>query len=146
MTNRDIIVLVAIVGGLYLMLKSINPIRAAIIQKMADAIQIFEGYYPGSIAYNNNNPGNLKWAGQPYAIDQDEFGHAIFDTYEHGWNALINQLNAIFQNKYPELYNTDMTIYDMFAMWATGNSFEYAQFVASKLGVSPDTQLKNLGV
>jgi hypothetical protein len=128
------------------MFKSTNTVRSNIIQTMADAIQVFEGYYPGSIAYNNNNPGNLKFANQPYAVAEDEYGHAIFDSYEHGWNALINQLNAIFQNKYPGLYTIDMTIYDMFAKWATGNSSEYAEFVASKLGVSPDTQLKNLGV
>lgn len=117
-----------------------------IISVMAAAIQKFEGYYPGSISYTNNNPGNLKYAGQPFAVGQDQFGHAIFDTYEHGWNALINQLEAIFQNKYPNLYNTDMTLYDLFSVYATGNSTQYAEFVASALGVDPNTQLKNLGV
>lgn len=117
-----------------------------VISIMAEAIKQFEGWYPTSISYTNNNPGNLKYANQPYAIGQDSYGHAIFDSYEHGWNALIAQLEAIFQNKYPDLYTTDMTLYDLFARYATGNSTQYAEFVASKLGVDPDTQLKNLGV
>ncbi len=141
MNNRDIVILIIVLAGVYMMLKFANE---TLIQKMAEAIKQFEGYYPGSIAYMNNNPGNLKFANQPFAVDEDAFGHAIFDTYEHGWQALINQLNAIFLNRYPQLYNTDMTLYEMFSRWATGNSEQYAEFVADRLGVSPTAQLKNL--
>lgn len=144
MSNKSIIILIAVVGVILVMLKSRKYFD--VIGTMAEAIQTFEGWYEGSISYTNNNPGNLKFAGQPYATGQDRFGHAIFDTYEHGWNALIAQLEAIFQNKYPTLYNTEMTLYDMFARYAEANSVPYAEFVAEKLGVSPDTQLKNLGV
>jgi hypothetical protein len=35
--------------------------NAAII---ANTIQQVEGYYPGSLAYTNNNPGNLIFVGQ----------------------------------------------------------------------------------
>jgi hypothetical protein len=44
-----------------------------------------------SIAERNNNPGNIKFANQPNAI-MGEGGFAKFDTVEHGFQALQNQL------------------------------------------------------
>jgi hypothetical protein len=40
----------------------------------------------------NNNPGNLKFAGQREAVGRDDAGHAVFPTPWAGWRALLAQL------------------------------------------------------
>jgi hypothetical protein len=115
----------------------------SVISKMANAIKEFEGWVPGSRSYRNNNPGNLKYAGQKGATGQDETGHAIFDTYQSGWNALMNQLKLAFSGT-SLFYNPAMSLYEFFGKYAEGNSVQYAQYVAGKLGVSPDSKLSQL--
>jgi hypothetical protein len=113
------------------------------IQDMALAIMNFEGYYPGSLSVKNNNPGNLKYAGQSGAVGQDSQGHAIFNTFEDGWNALINQLKMAFYNT-SKVYNSGMTLYQFFQRYAEGNQEAYARYVASQIGVPPDYTLDNI--
>lgn len=113
------------------------------IEKMAQAIKEFEGWKPGSISYNNNNPGNLKYAGQAGTIGKDSYGHAIFDSYTLGWNALLNQLGMAFNNT-SKVYSSAMSLYQFFARYAEGNQKPYAEFVADKLGVSPTNTLEQL--
>jgi len=72
------------------------------IKTLADAIQRVEGYIPpnaqypqGSLAYQNNNPGNLRYAGQPGAVQactQNNGCFAKFPTYDAGYQALENQI------------------------------------------------------
>jgi hypothetical protein len=57
---------------------------------VAQAIQTVEGYYPGSLAYKNNNPGNLRPAGQPGCVPVN--GFCSFATYDQGYQALLNQI------------------------------------------------------
>jgi hypothetical protein len=45
-----------------------------------------------SRGYKNNNPGNLRYAGQDHTIGMDEKGFAKFDTLEHGEEAQRKQL------------------------------------------------------
>ena len=59
---------------------------------VASAIQTIEGWFPGSVSQSNNNPGNLKYAGQPGAIGQDASGFAVFPTVAAGTQALDNQI------------------------------------------------------
>lgn len=113
------------------------------LDRMAKAIQIFEGWKPGSVSYNNNNPGNLKFANQPGAIASDSQGHAIFDTVAHGWQALLNQLKAAFNNT-SAVYNSGMSLYQFFSKYAEANSKEYAEYVAAALGVSANDTLENI--
>jgi len=63
------------------------------ILDVAKAIATVEGYFNGTskIAIRNNNPGNLKYAGQAGAT-QDSSGFAVFATPEAGAQALINDL------------------------------------------------------
>lgn len=61
-------------------------------QALGLAIQTAEGWFPGSRSYRNNNPGNLRYAGQAGATGADDSGFAIFDSYDDGFAALINQL------------------------------------------------------
>jgi len=67
------------------------------INALAAAIQRMEGYYPGSLAYQNNNPGNLVYAGQAGAAKScagNGYCYAKFATYDNGYNALLAQING----------------------------------------------------
>lgn len=111
--------------------------------KMAHAIMEWEGYWKDSASYRNNNPGNVKAAGQPGVIGKDSQGHAQFADFQAGWDALIYQLTIIFDGR-SRVYNSDMTFYEVFAKYAEANSRRYAEFVAARLQVPPTTKLKEL--
>lgn len=113
------------------------------VDRWALATMWFEGYSRNSISYNNHNPGNLKFAGQPRALNKDQFGHAIFESFEAGWDALCNQLLAAALGKYPQLYQPTMTLRDFYKRYAEAST-NYADFVAKQLGVTPETQIKEL--
>lgn len=112
----------------------------ATVNTIAQAIQQQEGYYPGSLAYTNNNPGNLIYAGQSGA-SQGASGFAKFPDYSTGYQALLNQI---------QLYaSRGMTIQDMMNVYApagqgSNNPVAYATTIAASLGVSPDTPLTDL--
>lgn len=127
-----------VIRGLGLGVAQVLP--APVVQTIASTIQTQEGYYPGSLAYTNNNPGNLVYAGQPGAT-QGQNGFAVFDSYSDGMQALQNQI---------QLYaGRGMTIDQMMATYAPAsqpgnNPSAYAQTIANALGVPPDTQLLSL--
>jgi hypothetical protein len=110
---------------------------------MAQAIMEFEGYFEGSVSFRNNNPGNLKYRKQAGSTGADSHGHAIFTTFQEGYAALINQIRMMFSGQ-SAIYQPGMSLYQVFAKYAEGNSLEYAQFVASRLGVSPDNTLQEI--
>lgn len=120
-----------------------KAVRKPRITEWAEAIKEFEGYYEGSVSFRNNNPGNLKFAYQKGAIGKDEQGHAIFKTYEDGWNALIRQL-TLAATGMSAAYKATMTLREFFAKYAEANQEQYAQFIAEKLGVPTDTKIKTL--
>lgn len=109
----------------------------------AQAIQKFEGYFPGSKAYKNNNPGNLRYS--KFEIDND--GYSIFPDYPTGWKALLYQLDLAVSGK-SKVYTPEMTLREFFKVWApaTDNNHpeNYAVFVARELGVSVETKIKSL--
>lgn len=110
------------------------------IQTIAAAIQTQEGYYPGSIAYTNNNPGNLIYAGQPGAT-KGANGFAVFDSYQDGLNALYSQIQSYA--------NRGMTIQDMMNVYAPAsvpgnNPTLYASNIANSLGTTPDASLSDV--
>lgn len=107
------------------------------ITTMANTIQQIEGWYPGSVAYQNNNPGNLIYAGQPGA-SPGPGGFAVFPTYQAGYQALVNQL-ALDESR-------GLTISQEMAKWApagqgSNDPVAYANQVSAALGVSPSTTL-----
>jgi hypothetical protein len=112
------------------------------INTMAQAIQSFEGWSAGSRSFRNNNPGNLKFASQAGATE-GENGFAVFNSYTAGYQALVNLITSAF-NGSSYYYRPDMSLYDFFSVYSEDNSVPYAEFVASQLGVSPDTKLQNL--
>jgi len=122
------------------------------ISLWASAVATFEGFYTaGSRPARDNNPGDLKYAGQPGATGQDSLGFAVFPTADAGWTALDNQLQA-YVNQFPD--------YDIFQIMehylgqnitaeggevtSQGNSTTYANYVASAIGVDPNTTLSDL--
>lgn len=118
-----------------------------------------EGYNAGDTrAKRNNNPGNLKFAGQPGA-EADEDGFAVFMTARDGFNALKAQIRAAIEGK-SSVYTPDMVLYNpnyvskkktpkekpgFFQVYAPSedknNPKHYAEFVAENLGVSTSTKL-----
>lgn len=112
----------------------------SVVSTIAGTIQSVEGYYPGSVAYINNNPGNLIYAGQAGAT-QGPGGFAVFDSYDDGLAALDNQI---------QLYaSRGLTISQMTAIYApagqgSNDPTSYANDIAGALGVSPDTALTDL--
>lgn len=106
---------------------------------IAATIQQVEGYYPGSIAYRNNNPGNLVYVGQAGATRGDG-GFAYFPNYAAGLQALNDQI---------QLYAArGMTIQQMMNVYAPAsdgnNPSSYAGTIAAALGVDPSTSLLEL--
>lgn len=112
--------------------------------KIAQAIMTFEGYFIGSVSWQNHNPGNLKYRNQPKTIGKDNQGHAIFNTFEDGYNALLTLINGWYRGSKSDIYNPEMTLQQIFSRYAEGNSKEYADYVALRLGVKPTIKLKDL--
>lgn len=117
------------------------------IDEWAKAIAEFEGFYTSSsVARRNNNPGNLRIPGD---AGQDDRGFGIFSTPELGWDALKKDLSAKVR-KYPDF--TLLQIMTRYlggnpaapAVTGEGNPFNYARFIAEKLGVSIESTLRSI--
>src|SRR3990167_8122284 len=117
------------------------------IEKLANAIQEYEGWYRGSRSWRNCNPGNLKFARQRRAIGKDDDGFAIFPDDETGFLALIHQIEIACNGK-SKVYSPNDTLYGFFNKFAPSSDSnypkKYAEDVAKKLGISPHTKLKDL--
>jgi hypothetical protein len=119
---------------------------------LANAIKLFEGWYPGSRSYKNNNPGNLKdadgrlipekdWADDWGAYKLDDKNFYVFDTAEHGSDALVHLLQ-VRVGQHPE-----WSILDLFFSYAPPSENDtkaYAAFVAKHIGGDVTTKLGEL--
>jgi hypothetical protein len=128
----------------------------SLLDKWAEIITNIEGGKPGDRNVRNNNPGNLKYAGQPGAIAQDtqgipagQPGFAVFATWEDGWNALLAQLNK-FVRDFPSFSILQITAHYLgqnaadasnIKVTSQGNPFTYAAKVAAALGVGTSATL-----
>jgi hypothetical protein len=126
---------------------TMNPLAA---NAVAQAIQTQEGYYPGSLAYQNNNPGNLVYAGQPGAT-QGAGGFAAFSSYNAGYSALLNQINLDATRGTDVNGNPTTTVGQLIASWApssdpANNTPAYVASVVSQTGYSASDNLLSLGV
>jgi hypothetical protein len=103
------------------------------------------------LARVNNNPGNLRLAGQPGATE-GEGGFARFPTPEAGVRALANDLKAKITGNSPairsKLGRDARTLREVISVFApkedNNDPNSYANFVAKELGVSPDEPVSNL--
>lgn len=136
---------IALGAGLLLVLgrTALRAIPDSLLEAFAYAIRKFEGWFPGSVSQRNNNPGNLKYAGQAGAVAVDDRGFAIFDSYESGWAALKNQIKIAFTGA-SRVYNPTMTLYEFFQKYSEDNQEPYAESVATDLGVSPTLTLTEI--
>jgi hypothetical protein len=120
-----------------------------LIEKMADAIQRFEGWAPGSVSYKNNNPGNIKASNEPWIGQRaiDSRGFVVFDTYEHGRRALLISLTNAATGK-SSVYSPTDSIYEFFGKYAPASDSNqprvYAQYVAKEIGINPDASISQL--
>jgi hypothetical protein len=127
---------------------SIPPAAQPTLDQWAQAIFNFEGGGPDDRNVRNNNPGNLKFAGQANVIGVDPDGFAIFDSFDSGWTALLNQLGK-FVRVYPDFSFTQITAHYLGIdpnnpqVTSQGNPFTYAASVAAALGVTTSATLKN---
>lgn len=107
------------------------------IESIARAIAQFEGFYnPGSRAQRNNNPGNLRYAGQPGAIGADSAGYAIFPTAEAGWQALRRQIQLDASR--------GLTLEQFIRKYAPPSenpTDAYLRFVSQRTGLAPGDRL-----
>ena len=118
------------------------------IPTWANAIAQQEGFgNPGNRPTRNNNPGDLKYAGQSGATGKDSAGFAIFPDASTGFQALYNQLSKYISN-FPNFSILDITAHYLGQASPTsdaqGNAFTYAAAVAGALGVDPSTTLSEL--
>jgi hypothetical protein len=107
-----------------------------------------EGTCPSSSNCKNNNPGNLIYAGQPGAT-AGPGGFAVFDTYQDGYNALVNQLGLYASGACGACNGQPQTLASMFQIYApagqgNNNPTIYAQNVANALGVDPTTSVSSI--
>lgn len=123
---------------------AIDPAK---VDSIAQAIQTQEGYYPGSLAYRNNNPGNLVYAGQPGATP-GAGGFAAFSSYSAGYSALENQINLDFTRGTDVNGKPINTVADLISSWAPpseNNTAAYIASVSSQTGIPADASLSSLG-
>jgi hypothetical protein len=121
---------------------------SSFITSWASAIASFEGFNTaGSVAARDNNPGNLKYAGQAGATGQDSQGFAIFPDATTGWSALYNQLQ-VYVNNFPGYSLLQIMAHYLGQPTPTsdsqGNAYNYADYVSSSLGVDSGTTLAEL--
>lgn len=120
----------------------VTNVKPDYLSLMANAIAAYEGG-PGDRNHLNNNPGNLrKWPGYPV-----EHGFAKFPDWATGLMALKTLLKNAAKGISPS-YSPNMSLYQFFEKYAPSNDnnnpFVYASFVAKRMGVGTNWQIKNL--
>lgn len=111
------------------------------IQNFARAIAYAEGYgIPGAIPTVANNPGDLVLPG--WSPTMGSAGIAVFDSADYGWSRLYRQL-ALIVGGQSDYYRLNMTIAEMGRTYAGGDE-NWSRNVASYLGVSPSTSLRQV--
>lgn len=113
------------------------------LDTISATIQQVEGYYPGSLAYRNNNPGNLVYTSyyaSAYGATPGAGGYAAFPDYATGYAAMQHQIQV-------DAARGD-SISDLTYSWLGsgqgGNATAYATSIASALGVDPSTSVQSL--
>jgi hypothetical protein len=118
---------------------------------LALAIQEHEGFYPrkgnkpGSRAWRNNNPGNLR---KSTLAATEEDGYAIFGDYYTGLLALLLDLQAKAIGRTSTSLGPWSSLQQLIAVWAppsdNNDTDAYVRTVAARLGVPAETLLSTL--
>jgi len=99
---------------------------------------IQQGTGQPQLAFQNNNPGNLMFVGQPGAV-QGAAGFAKFATPEAGYQALVAQVQLDA--------GRGLTLGQYIAKYAppsSNNTAQYIQQASQALGVSPNVPLSSI--
>ena len=109
-----------------------------LINEFCLAIQEFEGYFPGSNSYRLNNPGNIRAVAG---------GFLKFPTYAEGFAYLKNYVTRACTGKH-KAYQPTYSFLNFFAVYAPASDnnqpTHYAEWVAKKMKLSVNTQIKDL--
>lgn len=113
----------------------------SVLDSFAAEIQHFEGWYPGSRSYRNNNPGNIRPGNLSLGqIGVDGGGFAIFPDYNTGYNALVNDIYAKFTGNTRTGLGPGSSVVDFFRVYApagdNNNPTQYATAVIN--GINSD--------
>jgi len=126
-----------------------NEPKTSLVKEFAEAIKIFEGWAPGTRSYRNSNPGNIKYTSYTKdlgATGRDDRNFCKFPSYEAGFKALCQFISDAANEKLRYYHNKD--IYGFFSSYAPSSDNnhprKYAEFVAKRIGVSPNTLLKEI--
>ncbi len=121
--------------------------KKSMLDKWADAIQHFEGWFPGSKSFRNNNPGNIRYIGQKRATGQDSTGFCIFASYADGRQELIDLLLRATSGK-STIYRPEMSLLQFYEKYApsSDNNYPdvYAKAVAKMIGVSVSSRIVDI--
>ena len=90
-------------------------------------------------AQQNNNPSNLRFAGQREASGPDDKGFAVFPTAPAGWRALHAQIK-----RDQERGETLAQFIGKYAPPKENNTSQYLEFVCDQLHISPGTALASV--
>jgi hypothetical protein len=107
------------------------PPQASRVHICALAQQAFEGWWPGSVAYDHNNPGNIR----------DRHGVELhFSTYAAGLEALEDYIRRVASGAHPAYPKGGKTTIMEYTHIYTGDPepspTNYANAIAKALGVS----------
>lgn len=108
------------------------------------AIQRVEGYFVGSKAYRNNNPGNLRASPLASKIDG---GMAVFPDYYTGLVAMLRDLWGKSTGHTSSGLSGKSTLAELIYVWAPPNENEpssYLKAVVGSTGFGATTLLRDL--
>lgn len=123
--------------------------------KLAQAHQRHEGWYPGSVSYRQNNPGNLRFQqfhATAYGAVPGDQNFAKFPTYALGFQALKDDIRAKITGKSRHIdYSANPTFFDYIKVYAPAedrnNPSAYTQSLINQLPeyhLSLDTPLSEM--
>ncbi|HEX4594022.1 MAG TPA: hypothetical protein VH157_07090 [Bryobacteraceae bacterium] len=115
-----------------------------LISRLTKAIARFEGFYPGTVAHRNNNPGNLRWAANQA---DSRGGFAVFHDAAAGFRALEQHVSKLVDEGLTlnQFFAGKKGVYPGYAPAADHNSpYHYASTVGTWLGVPTNVPLDQL--
>ena len=111
------------------------------LEAVADAIQVYEGWRPGTRSYINRNPGNLRLKGCPC----DDKGYTIFTDFVSGYSALLRELQSKFTGQNEHHIMPTSTLGELFNVYAPQSDNNqpnlYANFVAGFVSDATDKKV-----
>lgn len=126
---------------------TVPPAPTVSLEDFCLAIRAYEGWFPGSRSFKNNNPGNCRFSTKGYLakylpVLKDDKGFAVFKNYATGWTYLQNLVREKI-NAHPE-----WTLKDFFNSYAPSsdgnNPLVYAGWVAKQLNVDGSFKIKGI--